>query len=151
LAAGSGSSDGAPVAILAGTIGGMVILFVLTLGATLLSEMAVLRVELTDDFTEGLNYHAIFAMVKLVFPQLLLGSILIWLVMIALSFVGMLACCVGIFPATVVGFMLQAHFRGVLYEHYLSLGGEPIFVAEPVEGAFFDGGFAPPNDSPPLG
>ena len=46
-----------------------------------------------------------------------------------LSFAGMLACYVGLYPAMVIQSLAQQHYVVQLYRQYLDEGGEPIPTA----------------------
>jgi hypothetical protein len=59
-----------------------------------------------------------------------------WLVFVVLSLgvalVGMLACFIGIYPASALIQMASQHLHVQLYDEYLDRGGEPIEIA-PIE------------------
>lgn len=88
-------------------------------------QAAVLRVQITDDFSAGLEFGAVAAFVKTMFVPMLVSTFLTSLITMGVFLVGSLACGIGMFPATVVAFLLQASIAGQLYHLYLERGGEP--------------------------
>ena len=62
---------------------------------------------------------------KMVF-NLALGALFLMLINLLLTFLGMLLCFVGIFPAMGWFMMSQAQFHAQLYRMYLQRGGRPV-------------------------
>jgi len=92
---------------------------------TLPATIASLRAELMDDLNEGLKFGEIFAMTKLVFKELFLGSLLIGMTQFALFVAGMLLCYLPAFAVGWLGVYVNAKFQAELYRLYLAKGGAP--------------------------
>jgi hypothetical protein len=92
---------------------------------TLPATIASLRAELMDDLNEGLKFGEIFAMTKLVFKELFLGSLIIGMTQFALAMVGLLLCYLPAFGVMWLGTYVNAMFQAELYRLYLAKGGTP--------------------------
>jgi Protein of unknown function (DUF4013) len=95
------------------------------------ATIAVLRVEVTDDMQQGMKFKEVLDMLKVVWKELLIGTLVLSLVSVPLVLGGMLCCYVGIFPAAVVISVVTSHFLAQLYPLYLERGGTPLVVAPP--------------------
>lgn len=107
----------------------MLILVPLAIVASIPATVAALRVELTDDLKQGMNFRAVMDMTKLIFREALKGTLLLTLVSIPLVLLGELCCFVGIFPAIYVIMVANCHFQAQLYGAYLAKGGAPLTIA----------------------
>ena len=83
--------------------------------AMLPAAVAGMRAELADDLKEGTNFKEVLNFTKVMLRPLLIGTIVISVVGAMLTFVGMLACGLGIFPAVVAMSVAQAHMMGQIY------------------------------------
>ena len=92
---------------------------------TLPATIASLRAELMDDLNEGLKVGEIIAMTKLVFKELLIGSLLIGMTQFALFLVGMMLCYLPAFGVMWLGTYVNAMFQAEIYRVYLAKGGAP--------------------------
>lgn len=124
-----GDPDTAPVIVL----GVVVVLSLVGLAAMLLLSMpmqiAVLRVELTENLNEALAFGPILSMTRMLSRELLVGIMLLQITSIFLFFAGMLLFCVGMYPAQVLAYALWHYYRAELYDRYLEKGGEPLPIA----------------------
>lgn len=114
----------------------VLVLFPICLLMVLPMQVALLRVELCEDFMAGLAFREIFTFVRMMFLELVAGLVLVGLVGSLVSFLGMLALCVGLFPASVLVTYALAQCRAAIYQRYLDKGGEPWSVAATVNGAY---------------
>jgi hypothetical protein len=93
---------------------------------TIFAGPIVFRVGLSGKFEEISNFKWLLDFVKAMWPQMLIGSIVISIISgLALS-AGMLVCCVGLIPA--IGYInyVNFHIQRQWYEIYVTKGGEPI-------------------------
>ena len=116
--------------VLAFTVLGACILVigVLVMFVNIVSFAADWRVELTEQFGEGMKVGAVFSFIRRVLGPMLGGFLLVavgGMVIIFIPLVGPIAIIGVLGPAMV-------HYRWQLYSHYLNNGGEPIAVKAPV-------------------
>ncbi len=88
-----------------------------------------LRAGLTQSFGEGFQFDYILAFVKNTWKELLLGFLFLWVGAIALTFVGLLLFCVGVFFFAVWTNLALSHLYFQAYQLHLSRGGKPIPIA----------------------
>jgi hypothetical protein len=82
--------------------------------------------ELTARFELSAAYRFTVSFWKLVGGKALVAGIVFMLLSTLLTFVGLLLCCVGAYPATAIGTMAAQHLMVQLYLEYLHRGGEPL-------------------------
>ena len=90
------------------------------------------RAELTESFGKTLALGELFSYTKKTFGKTLIKMIGFSFVAFFLFLLGMLLCYIGLYPAIAVIQIAGFHLRAQIYEDYLSRGGPPIEVAEPV-------------------
>lgn len=88
-----------------------------------------LRAVLMQDFVAAFNVAFIKRFVGLMWKEVLISSLFMMVATFVLGFAGMIAVCVGIFPAIGLTYFAWMHLSKQLYQIYLSRGGEPIPVS----------------------
>ena len=111
---------------LAGVVVGLVLLFPLVMFGTMLSWPMMLHAQLRQQFLFGEALRFTGQFVRKVGGQMFVTLMVHFLISMALMSVGMLALCVGIYPASVIAVMAQEHYLVQLYRLYLEQGGEPV-------------------------
>jgi hypothetical protein len=84
------------------------------------------RVGVTNRLEELFNYKWAMGMVKVVWLQMLVASIVIGFIGICIMLLGLLLCGVGTIPATGFVAYMNFHAQRQLYEIYITKGGEQI-------------------------
>jgi hypothetical protein len=87
---------------------------------------AFLRVGLSQQLALGETISFVRDFLKRVGLQLVLAQLFLAVMGALVGFVGVLACCVGLIPATILNFLAQHHMMYQLYEVYLDRGGQPV-------------------------
>lgn len=111
-----------PLIILAG----YVLMIPMIMLGTMFTWPLVMHVQLSRSFRFGAAMKFTSAFLKKLWGQLLVTLIVHMLISSVLALVGMLLCCIGLFPALIVQLMAQEHYMVQLYRIYLAEGGEPI-------------------------
>ncbi|OWK36511.1 DUF4013 domain-containing protein [Fimbriiglobus ruber] len=111
---------------LVGVLVGLVLVCPLTIFGTMLSWPMMLHAQLSQQFQFGLSLRFTNEFVRKVGGQMFVTVIVHIVIAMAITMVGMLFFCVGMYPATVIGLMAQEHYMVQLYRLYLDQGGEPI-------------------------
>jgi len=86
----------------------------------------LLRAALTLDFTEGFKFEWIKDFIRRVGIEMLLGTLFLGIASTILSFVGLLACCVGVFLVIPILSLAHANLLFQIYSLYITRGGTPI-------------------------
>ena len=89
-------------------------------------HFAALRADLAGDLNEGLKRREVVAMTLDMGRTAVLTGAVLALLQIGLALGGLLLCCVGIFPAAVIGWTAHTFVFAELYRRWLSQGGVPI-------------------------
>jgi hypothetical protein len=97
------------------------------------ATIATMRAELTDDLNEGLKFGEVFGMMKLVFKELFLGTLIIGTIQGCLGILGLLLCYFPLFFVMWLGIYVHAIFQADLYKTYLAKGGVPLAKLAPTE------------------
>lgn len=87
---------------------------------------ATLRAELSGDLNEALKWKEVLAMVRTMGRESIVAIVMLGLVGIPIGLLGLLLCCIGIFPAIVVAWTLHTFIFAELYQRWLHRGGEPV-------------------------
>jgi hypothetical protein len=82
--------------------------------------------ELTARFDLPGAYRFAISFWKLIGGKALVAGIVFMILSTLLTFVGLLLCCVGVYPATAIASMAAQHLMVQLYLEYLNRGGEPL-------------------------
>ncbi len=85
-----------------------------------------LKAGMQRDFAAGFDIKFISNFIGLTWKEILIGFLFLYVVNLALSLVGMLILCVGVYFTMAVAIMAQTHFEHQLYLLYLQRGGTPI-------------------------
>jgi hypothetical protein len=117
---------------------GFLVYFFAVAAAPLVSAGAVTVVSVTDKLESALNFALVFDVLRKTLGTVLGGFIVLMIVGWFATMIGLLACCVGIFPAQVVFFYGLGHLHLLVYRTYLAKGGAPLAAARPVDGAYAD-------------
>lgn len=123
----------------AGLPGPAVMLVVIFLGAiaiaTLIAAMItlamyasalMLRGELTGKVGEAFDFGFAKRYVSLMWREMFVAFLWLTLANFVVTFLGLLALCLGVYPAVAWTMMARTHINWQLYELYLGKGGEPI-------------------------
>jgi hypothetical protein len=122
----AGGEDFGPVlAIVVGLLG-FVLLMALVMGVGLLLTPMMLRAGLQQDFGAAFDFGWAMDFVKKTWVELILAMLFIQFSGFVLQMVGLMALCIGVYPATAVMIMAHAFMLYQLYTLYLSRGGTPI-------------------------
>jgi hypothetical protein len=95
------------------------------------AQMAAIRAELSDDLNAALQFAQVLDMTKVVFRELVIGSIVLSLVQTGLAIVSLPLCYLPLIPSMVAMITVRAHFAAQLYQRYLERGGAPVTLAHP--------------------
>jgi hypothetical protein len=128
---------GLVLALLVGQQGGDALAFIaiaawvlavvaLSLGASLFMYPLVLRAGLSQDFGQAFNFGWAMSFAKLMWKEIVVGTLFLFATSLGLCFVGLLVFCVGMYVAAIWIMFAHAHFYWQLYEGFLDRGGEPI-------------------------
>lgn len=118
-----GAAAGEP---LVGFIVGMILYVVVALAVTGLMVPMVFHAEVANRFDLGGSFRFAVSFLKLVGGKAVVTYIVYCVLTIPLTLLGLLACFVGVYPATIVAVMAGEHLMVQLYLDYLSAGGEEI-------------------------
>jgi Protein of unknown function (DUF4013) len=105
---------------------GYIGIFLSSIILSLLVSPIVLRVGISNRFEEIMNFKWAMSMFKMMWPQMLIGSIVIGLFSVAIMLLGMAVCCVGMIPAQGYVLCMTFHLQRQWYEIFVTKGGEPI-------------------------
>jgi len=109
---------------------GMVVMFALTVPLTFVTTMVTwpvtLHAQLSREFHFGRMARFVVEFTRAVGGRLAAAVFVYFLIGIPVLALGLLACCVGLYPAAVVVLAAQDHLMIQLYHVYLDEGGEPI-------------------------
>ena len=94
--------------------------------SSLFSLPLVLHTQLTGELRVGAAFAFASRFLGKLWGQCLVTLFVHFLISGVLTTVGLLCCCVGVYPATVVVMMAQDHLSVQLYRLYLAEGGEPV-------------------------
>ena len=89
------------------------------------------QAELTARFDLSGSFRFTVSFWKLVAGKALVAGVVFMVISTLLTLVGLLLCCVGIYPATAIATMAAQHLMVQLYLEYLSRGGEPLIRHDP--------------------
>lgn len=124
---------------------GYLVYFLAVSAAPLVSAGAVTVVSVTDKLESALNFALVFDVLRKSLGTVLGGFIVLMIAGGFATVIGLLACCVGVFPAQVALFYGLGHLHLMVYRTYLAKGGTPLAAARPVEGAYADGNQVDPS------
>ena len=102
------------------------LLMVLAVVANLVSVPILIRGMLTQDFMASFDLNWIKDFVRRMFLELVIQGILFALIAMLVAFLGLLALCIGIFPASGIISGAGMHLFAQYYESYLQRGGMPV-------------------------
>jgi len=131
LAAAAGNEETAGVLAGLASLVSMAFMLVGMLAMMLVLTPMMLRAGLAQDFAAGFNFEFIYDFIRRMWKEELMSWLFLWFSAMIVLFVGMLACCVGVWPASVIVSMAQFHLMYQLYEIYLRRGGIPIPLKDP--------------------
>lgn len=107
---------------------GLLILGVM-LAAALLGTVSIpmeMKAGLQRDFGAGFDMAFVKNFVRLTWKETVIGFLFLYAANLALTFVGLLALCIGVYFSMAILMMAQTHFEHQLYVLYLQRGGTPI-------------------------
>jgi hypothetical protein len=91
----------------------------------------LLRAGLSQDLGAAFNFDWIKSFASKTWREMLAGTLFLMASGLAATVVGMLLCCIGVYPAMALAALAQSHLFFQLYELFLARGGEPILLKEP--------------------
>jgi hypothetical protein len=86
----------------------------------------VLRVGISNRFEEITNFKWAMSMFRMMWPQMLIGSIVVGLIGLVVILLGLAVCCVGVIPAQGYVICMFFNLQRQWYEIFVTKGGEPI-------------------------
>jgi hypothetical protein len=86
----------------------------------------LIRAILTQDFAKSFDFAWIKRFVGMMWMDMLMTALFAWVASIALSIIGLIALCVGIYASSALLHYMAFHLYRQLYDLYLSRGGEPV-------------------------
>lgn len=101
------------------------IMSIMVLAFAVITPVSI-KVGLSGNLGEMFDLAWHFDFLKKMVFNIALGALFLMLINLLLSFLGMLLCFVGIFPAMGWFMMSQAQFHAQLYRMYLQRGGRPV-------------------------
>lgn len=108
-------------------IGVLLVLFAVTVFAfQLVSQAMALRAGLAAEFSAGFELSAVFGFVSRVWVESILEALFLMVTGPIIILAGLLACFVGVFPASSLLMLAQAHLNYQTYELDLYRGGIPV-------------------------
>jgi hypothetical protein len=122
VAGGAAANAPGPVIVLAAAA----FYFVAALGLNVVLIPVQFYAEMANRFDLGGAFRFALSFLKLVGVKAVVAFLVLTLLSIPLFLVGMLACFVGVYPATVIAMMANQHLMVQLYLDYLDRGGEEI-------------------------
>jgi len=123
-----GAPDELGLGVLLGLAIGFPLLMIVAILLSLPAQVAAIRAEISDDMNQGFRFGAVLSMTRLVWKELLVGSIVLALVQQVFTFGSLLLCGLPLIPSMVALMVARAHFGAQLYARYLERGGEPLPV-----------------------
>lgn len=147
-AAAGGDELGPVLGVIVGLFG-FILLMALAIGVGLLLTPLALRAGLQQDFAAAFDFGWAMDFVKKTWVEMILSMLFMNLTGLLLELIGLLALCIGIYPAMAIMMMGQTYMLYQLYALYLSRGGIPIplkpqYPAAPQGYMPPPGGFQPP-------
>ena len=132
-AAAAGASAGGEAGAGIGAIFGVVVmivcfflLFAFIMVANMVTQVAVLRAELSDDVGAALRFGEVMKMTKMLAKELIVGMIVLQLVALVGVFIGLISLYLLLFPVVVILQIITTYFRAELYRVYLEKGVQPL-------------------------
>lgn len=147
-AAAGGDELGPVLAVIVGLLGFIVVMGIV-MGISFLILPIGLRAGLQQDFGAAFDFGWATDFIKKTWVEMFLSMLFLNLTGVLLQFIGLLALCVGIYPAMALVMMAQAYMLYQLYALYLSRGGTPIPLKPQYPAA--PPGYPPPGYMPPPG
>lgn len=133
LLATAAGPDLAPVALAVG----IPLFVILVAGVSILTSMilipSMLRVGMTQDLGQGFNLSFTMEFVRNTWFQAVISSLFFYFFSMAVSILGLLFFCVGVYAAASYLGLVMTHIAWQLYELHLSRGGASIPLKTPVE------------------
>lgn len=124
-AAAGGDELGPVLAVVVGLLGFFGVM-ALTLGVGLFLQPMMLRAGLQQEFGAAFDFGWALDFIKRTWVELILSMLFLQLTGMVLQIIGLLALCIGIYPAMSLMMMAQAYMLYQLYALYLSRGGTPV-------------------------
>lgn len=121
----SGGSAGGGFVLLALLCGGLLTVAWCLVGGVFI-WLAALRTAITGKLGDGFAVGVVLAMCRTLFGEAVLAAIVLAFAGIVLTALGVLLLFIGVFPATALVMVLQAHVGAQLYERWLDQGGDPL-------------------------
>ncbi len=126
-AAGAAGGDelGPVLAVVVGLLG-FVFMIALSMAVGLLLMPMMLRAGLQQDFAAAFDMSWAMDFVKKTWVEMILTILFMQFSGLAIQLIGLMALCIGVYPASAIVFLAHAYMQYQLYALYLSRGGTPI-------------------------
>lgn len=102
---------------------------VLFIGILAVVVPVMIRATLLQDFIKAFDFNFTKNFASAIWKELLVSAVFVYVVSSFFGFIGMLALCIGLLPATVLSTYCYQHQMRQLYDLFLQRGGEPIPVS----------------------
>ena len=119
----------------------------LTVVMTTLMIPIYLRAGLQQEFAPAFSLDYLKQFVTLTWRELLLSSLFLVGTGFVIQFLGLAACCIGLYPAIALIMFAQLHIEYQLYELYLQRGGDEIPLKTPTPDKLDEPSAQLPRDS----
>jgi hypothetical protein len=86
----------------------------------------MIRAGLTQDFRASFDIPWVKDFVRKMWKEILLSTVFLMAMAVIVELLGLLAFCVGIYPAVAAVMLMQGHLYLQLYQLYLARGGQKI-------------------------
>lgn len=118
--------DAGPVVLLVAFPIEFITMFTLQIAMQLVVTPFVIRAGLCQDFGQTFNFGWAMSFLKKTWSSMLLFELFFFVTAMPLAMIGLLVCCIGIYP--VAGFLVlaRANLLLQLYNLFLARGGEPV-------------------------
>ena len=122
------SHDPTPVLVVLGVVGALSA--IVSPVVALFSSAVTVRAELTEDVGQAFKASRIFDYVARTWGTTLVAFFVMSMLAVGMSLVGLLACGVGVYVASVVVRLTSVHLGFQIYRLYLARGGEAVPVKQ---------------------
>jgi hypothetical protein len=114
-------------------VGYIVVLMICSLFLSIITTPIMLRAGLMQEFKAAFNLAFVKDFARKMWLDTLIAQLFLMASAMVVTFLGMLLCCVGVYPAQVLVYMASAHLTEQLYQRYLERGGIVIALKPPAE------------------
>lgn len=131
IAGAAGGEDVAAAGAVVATLLVALVILVSVVLFTLVLLPFLLRAGLSQDFATAFNFAFVIDFIRTTWLEMILAQLFLTISGVFVATIGLLLCCVGVYPAATLVMLAQAHIYFQLYQLYLARGGTPIPLKEP--------------------